>query len=72
MQPCVLLCVKELQLLFLSKYDYDDEDIKAINFSMPQMNNATICQSTRCNIPEDFNLLSTSVDNQECDVNSSR
>jgi len=32
----------------------------------------TICQSTRCNIPEEFNLLSTSVDNQECDINRSR
>jgi len=41
MQPCILLYVQELQLIFLPKYDYDNDDIKGANFSVPQMNNAT-------------------------------
>ena len=41
MQLCILLYVKELQMLFLPKYDYDDEDINGASFSVPQMNNMT-------------------------------
>lgn len=41
MQPCVLLYVKELHILLLPKYDYDDEGIRGAYFSLPQVNNAT-------------------------------
>jgi len=36
----MLLYVKELQLVFLPKYDYDD-DMKGTIFFVPQTNNAT-------------------------------